>query len=103
MLATLLADASDIIKGSAGQACASACNTTATLPGIIGSITKVLIFLVGALAVLFVIVGALRYTVSNGDAKRVADAKNTLTYAITGLVLSILAYAIVKFVITNIK
>jgi hypothetical protein len=58
----------------------------------------VLIFLVGAIAVIMLILGGLQYVISNGDAKRVESAKNTILYAIIGIVIAILAYAIVGFV-----
>ena len=67
--------------------------------GLFNKIANTLIFLVGAIAVLFLIIGGLRYVVSNGDAKNVEAAKNTILYAIVGIVVAILAYAAVKFVI----
>ena len=45
------------------------------------------------------IYGGLRYVVSGGDSKKVTDAKNTILYAIIGLIISILAFSIVNFVI----
>jgi hypothetical protein len=45
------------------------------------------------------IYGGLRYVLSGGDSKKVTDAKNTIMYAIIGLIISILSYAIVNFVI----
>jgi len=69
--------------------------------GIFNTIANTLIFLVGAIAVLFLIIGGLRYVVSNGEAKNVEAAKNTILYAIIGIVVAILAYAAVKFVITS--
>ena len=45
------------------------------------------------------IYGGLRYVISGGDSKKVTDAKNTIMYAIIGLIIAILAYAIVNFVI----
>ena len=46
------------------------------------------------------IIGGIRYVISGGDSKKVTDAKNTIMYAIIGLIIAILAYAIVNFVIT---
>jgi len=54
---------------------------------------------VGVLAVVFIIVGGLRYAASGGNAAGVTQAKNTITYAILGLILAILAYAITQFVV----
>ena len=43
--------------------------------------------------------GGIRYVVSGGDAKKVTDAKNTVLYAIIGLIVAFLAFAIVNFVV----
>lgn len=62
-------------------------------------ITDVLLFIVGAISVIMLIVGGIRYTVSGGDSGQITSAKNTILYAIVGIVISILAYAIVNFFI----
>jgi hypothetical protein len=71
--------------------------------GIFQLVANTLIFLVGALAVLFLIIGGLRYVVSNGDPKSVEGAKNTITYAIIGIVIAILSFAAVQFVIDSLN
>jgi len=48
-----------------------------------------------------IVVGGIKYTVSNGNPEQIKNAKNTIMYAIVGIVLAILAYAIVNFVITQ--
>ncbi|HSX14957.1 MAG TPA: pilin [Candidatus Saccharimonadales bacterium] len=57
-----------------------------------------LLFAAGTLAVIFVLIGAFQYTISAGNPQSVAKAKNTITFAIVGLVIVILALVIVKFV-----
>ena len=52
-----------------------------------------------ALSVIMLIWGGIRYTTSAGDSNKVTAAKNTVLYAIVGLVIAILAYAIVNMVI----
>jgi hypothetical protein len=47
------------------------------------------------------IYGGIRYTISAGDSKAVTDAKNTILYAIIGIIVALLAYAIVNFVLTS--
>ena len=49
-----------------------------------------------------VIIGGVKYTTSGGDQAAVTSAKNTILYGIIGLVIAILAYAIVNFVISKI-
>lgn len=65
----------------------------------IKSVVNVLLFVLGAIAVIMIIIGGLRYTTSNGDAGSIKGAKDTILYAVIGLVVAILAYAIVNFVI----
>lgn len=71
--------------------------------GIFKTITNVLLFLIGAVSVIMLIVGGIRYTVSGGDSSAVTGAKNTILYAIVGIVVAILAFAVVNFVIGSFK
>ena len=59
-------------------------------------------FVIGSIAVLMVVIGGVQYTVSGGDEKKIKTAKNTILYAIVGVVVAVLAYGIVHFVITQI-
>ena len=68
--------------------------------GIFRQITDTILYIVGIIAVIMLIWGGLRYVLSGGDSKKVTDAKNTILYAIIGLIISFLAYAIVHFIIT---
>jgi hypothetical protein len=63
------------------------------------TIINVMLQVLGILAVIMIIVGGIRYTISNGDASRVKAAKDTITYAVVGLIVALLSYAIVNFVI----
>lgn len=69
--------------------------------GIFKTITNIALFLIGAVSVLMLIYGGIRYTISGGDANSVTAAKNTILYAIVGIVVALLAYAIVNFVLTS--
>lgn len=70
--------------------------------GVFGRITNVVLLIVGIVSVIMLIYGGLRYILSGGDSKKVTDAKNTILYAIIGLIISLLAYAIVNFVLTSV-
>jgi hypothetical protein len=63
------------------------------------TIVNVLLFLIGAISVIMLIVGGIRYTISNGDSGAVTSAKNTILYAIVGLIIAFLAFAIVNWVL----
>lgn len=64
-------------------------------------IINVLLFITGMIAVLFIVLGGLRFVTSNGDSNQISQAKQTILYAVIGLVVAILAYAIVNFVVSN--
>lgn len=67
--------------------------------GVITTITNTMLFLVGALSVIMIIIGGIRYTISAGNSSNVTAAKNTIMYAIVGLIVAFLAFAIVNFVL----
>lgn len=69
--------------------------------GIFTTIINILLFIIGVIAVIMLIIGGIRYVVSGGDQAAVTAAKNTILYAVIGIIVAILAYAIVNFVITG--
>ena len=69
--------------------------------GVFQTIVNVLLFLIGAISVIMLIYGGIRYTISGGDSKNVTAAKDTILYAIIGIVVAVLAFAIVNFVLTG--
>jgi hypothetical protein len=71
--------------------------------GIFTTITNVLLFVVGALSVVMVIVGGLRYVVSGGNSTAITGAKNTILYAIVGIIVAFLAYAAVNFLLGSLS
>lgn len=62
------------------------------------TVVDLLIFIVGAIAVIMLIVSALRFVLSNGDSKTVAEVRNGILYSLVGLIISIAAYPIANFV-----
>jgi hypothetical protein len=66
--------------------------------GIVTTIINVLLFIIGILCVIMIIFGGIRYTTSTGDKNRVDSAKNTIIYAVVGLIVAIVAYALVNWV-----
>lgn len=87
-----------------GVDCAKGKDQSATLfgkGGIFQTVTNVLLFLIGAVSVIMLIVGGLRYVLSGGDSTAVTAAKNTILYAVIGIIVALLAYAIVNFVVTS--
>ena len=78
---------------------AAGCNNGSTLPGVIINILNAIIFVGGIVAAVFIVVGGFNYMTSAGDANKVAKAKNTIIYALIGLVVCVLAFAIVNWAI----
>lgn len=69
----------------------------------VANITNLLLFVLGAVAVIVIIVGGIKYAASDGDAAKIKSAKNTILYAVVGIAVAIMAGAIVNFVVNNIK
>lgn len=65
------------------------------------TITNWFLFVVGAIAVIMLIFGGFKYITSGGDASNVTSAKNTILYAVIGLVVVVLAGTIVNFVVVG--
>jgi hypothetical protein len=59
---------------------------------------KLLIGLSGSLAVVFLVVGGIQMVASAGDPKRFAQGRESVIYAVVGLIIAISAFAIVQFV-----
>jgi hypothetical protein len=57
---------------------------------------------VGIIAVIMIIIGGFRFVVSNGDSGKITTARNTIIYALIGLILAALAQVIVRFVLGNV-
>ncbi len=67
---------------------------------IVRTIINTVIFVVGMLAVVMIILGGVSYATSQGDPNKVNKAKSTIMYGIIGLVICLLAFAIVNFVVS---
>ncbi len=66
---------------------------------VIKNVVNTMLFILGAVAVIVIIIGGFMYVTSAGDAGGVTKAKNTILYAIIGLVVALLAFAIVNWVV----
>lgn len=76
-------------------------SNTTSLTTIITNIINVLLFIAGALAVIMIIIGGFRYMTSNGEQAHIKAAKDTIMYSIVGLIVALLAYAIVNFIVSK--
>ena len=72
------------------------------MQSVIIKIINAVIGVLGLAAVVVIIIGGINYMMSSGDASKVKKAKDTILYGVIGLVICVLAFAIVNFVIANI-
>lgn len=96
------ADLSQGVSGGLAAADTGSSANTKGINGIVTTIINVLLYIIGLISVIMIIIGGIRYATSNGDANSVTAAKNTILYAIVGLVVAIFAWAIVNFVVEQI-
>ncbi|MDO4773869.1 MAG: pilin [Candidatus Saccharibacteria bacterium] len=82
--------------------CANVNDGEAKVGSLVGTIVNVLLSITAIISVVMIIVGGIRYATSNGDAGSITGAKNTILYAVIGLVVSMFAYALVNFVVKEI-
>lgn len=64
-------------------------------------IINILLLLIGAVSVVMIVIGGFKYVTSNGDQNNIVSAKNTILYAVIGLIVAIMASAIVNFVVAQ--
>ena len=84
-----------------GMTASGTSSTPKSLGSILTTVTNILLFLMGAVSVIMIIIGGFRYVTSQGDQTQMQSAKNTILYAVIGLIVAIAAYAIVSFVVTQ--
>ncbi len=67
--------------------------------GVLKNVISLLLYLAGTIAVIMIVVGAIRYITSDGDPSKASTAKNTVLYAVIGLVVAVMSFGIVSFVL----
>ena len=72
------------------------------LRGVITGIINGVIGILGAVAAIFILIGGINYMTSAGDASKIEKAKKTILWAVIGLIIAALTFAIVNLVIVNI-
>lgn len=97
---------SDICSGVNGSTVTKDGVTTCTTGGltlnkVLKAVLDVLSWIIGVVAVIMVIISGFKYITSGGDSNAVSSAKNTLIYALIGLIIVALAQFLVHFVINS--
>lgn len=77
--------------------------TIACVPALFSTVVTAALTFGGLTAVIFIIVAGIKFMTSGGEAKQVEGAQKTLTYAIVGLVVVLLAFLIINILgyVTN--
>lgn len=65
----------------------------------LSTIVSMVLAIAGSISLLMIVIGGLRYILAHGDPSATAQAKNTILYAIIGLLVSMMAFGIVAFVL----
>jgi hypothetical protein len=70
--------------------------------GIIAKATNVLTFVIGIAAFIVIIIAGFQFVLGVGDPARISNARNTLVYALAGILVAVMAQVIVKFVVNKV-
>lgn len=71
--------------------------------GILLRAGNILAVITGMASVIILILGSIKYIISGGDANAIESAKNTIVYALIGLIVAVLARSIIVFVINKLR
>ena len=92
-----------LCEGSGGTWSGSSCSNDAaegrTVEGTFETVVNILLLLVGAVSVIMIVVGGIKLVTSGGNQQSITSAKNTIMYAVVGIIVAFLAYAVIKFVL----
>ena len=101
---TPAASAIDVFQSCENASDSAVCKSKGDeAPALIERIVNTMLFVLAGIAVIMIVIGGIKYTLSNGDQAGINSAKNTILYAVVGLIVAIMSYAIVNFVIQQLK
>lgn len=95
-------------QGSNKAACdaiGGGCDSTASksVSKLLSTVLNILSWIVGFISIVMVIVGGLKYILSNGDSNGVKSAQSTIVYALVGLAVASLSQVLVRFVLNRVN
>lgn len=82
-------------------ACAQQVDDKRTAENVVLNLINVVIGVLGIVAVVVIVIGGIQYATSTGDVGKVTQAKNVIMYGVIGLVIAMLAFAIMNFVLSS--
>lgn len=84
------------------KVCADRDDPNNGLPKLLENVINLLLYVIGFISVIMIIIGGIRYTTSGGDAGETKTARDTIIYAVAGLVIAIMSFAIVNLILVKI-
>jgi hypothetical protein len=84
------------------DSCTTTPSGSVSINSVITAVVNILSITIGVVSVIMIMVGGFKYVTSGGDSNSVSSAKNTIIYAIIGIVVAALAQALVNFVLKKI-
>lgn len=96
-------EAVDVWQGCSGNNSAVCGSKEDNATDIMRNVINTILVVLGMIAVIMIIIGGIRYTTSNGDSSSIKSAKDTILYAVIGLAVAILSFAIVDFVLRGVE
>lgn len=104
LVSSTLFSATSLAIDSCNENSTRICQTDSTTLAndVIKPVINILLTVAGMIAVLMIVIGGIRYITSDGDSNRASQAKNTILYALIGLIVAVSSYAIVNFVLGRI-
>lgn len=90
------------LNAASDASCDNQDEAVSSVNGIMTTVINIFSLVVGVVSVIMIIIGGLKYITSGGDSGNVTGAKNTILYAIIGLVIVALAQIIVRFVLAKV-
>ena len=89
----------NVLNNSNSTKCSS--NGESALSRILKLVLNVLSFLVGITAIIMIIIGGFKFITSNGDSNNISSARNSILYAVIGLIIVAAAQVMVHFVLAS--
>jgi hypothetical protein len=93
----------DLVQQMAGVVRTDALPHASANNGTITTVLGIVFAFTASIALLMIVIGGFRYVTAQGDPNGTAQAKNTIIYAVIGLLVSMVAFSIVTFVIKGIS
>lgn len=91
----------DLCNGIEAASGSSSCGSSGSISNLLTTIVNIISLVIGVVAVIMILVAGFKFMTSGGESSKVAEAKNSLIYAIVGIVVVALAQIIIRYVVNR--